>query len=412
MNRTILALIFSITILRAEGDLQVRGEFNPRFLLDWDREFIGIPYRLLRLDVNSSHEDVSGTIALDFEYRPRTNSVDLNLQEAYVMYNHGPGEFSVGKQIVVWGSADGNNPTDNVNPYNYYYMFLAGADRKIGKIMIREELYYQDFTLSLVASPFFAPDRLPINDPDLPLFSPPFDIFDSLIGTPETSLENSEFGARLHLGMPVGEVALSYFDAYDRKFLPEITMQMSPVPTLRVDRLTYYRNRVLGMETVGLWRDFALRMEGAYFFTEDLDGDKPFVRNNYVQYVGQVDWNAPGRTMLILQYLGMTSLGKEDDMDFIDKMPPGMGAVFCGFARSAVMAVAKKDLGDAPHKLEARALYDFDMEGYMLGGSIDLSPADAFYITLGINYFDGPSGSMFNALHHFSHLLLAGKYSF
>ena len=131
----------------------------------------------------------------------------------------------------------------------------------------------------------------------------------------------------------------------------------------------YPRTRVIGLEGIGLYGDFALRAEGAYFLTGDGEGNDPLVRNPYFQYVAQLDWNAPERTMVILQYLGMapTLLDDRDEEDTEEVLPVGMGALFCGFARSAVMAVVKKDIGDAPHQVEARALYDIDKDGYMAG---------------------------------------------
>ena len=43
---------------------------------------------------------------------------------------------SLGKQIISWGSASANSPTDIISPYNYYYLFSNGKEQKEGLISI------------------------------------------------------------------------------------------------------------------------------------------------------------------------------------------------------------------------------------------------------------------------------------
>jgi hypothetical protein len=299
-----------------------------------------------------------------------------------------------------------------------------GADRKIGNLMAREEIYIKDFTFTLVLTPFFTPARFPDED-DFPMFKRPQSIpmqtstqgtIDVAFGdetlTPKAKFRNSEVGIRGRLALSRIEIAASYFEGFDRQSSP--VFEFPPVQTPYFDYWTYYRTQVMGLELIGLYSDFALRTEGAYFLTEDREGEEPFIRNPYFQYVAQLDWNGPEQTMVILQYMGMMSTKIDDDAEkeAEDNLPVGMGAIFCSLARSGIMGVVKKDIGDAPHRLEMRALYDMDKKGYMIGGSFSFSPVDAFYLKLGINYFDGDEESVFNTMNSFSHVLVQGKYSF
>jgi len=43
---------------------------------------------------------------------------EIKLREAYVNAYMGPVDVRLGKQIVVWGRADGINPTNNITPQN------------------------------------------------------------------------------------------------------------------------------------------------------------------------------------------------------------------------------------------------------------------------------------------------------
>jgi hypothetical protein len=403
--KSIISVLLLTCITLAASDLSVSGQVAPQVMVSKEGDYIRLPYKLFQLDLGLSRENVALTAAIDLEYSQKLNSIDPKLNEAYLNFSHGFGELYLGKQVTTWGSADANNPTDNVNPFDYYYLFLEGADRKIGNVMLREEIFYKSLSVSLVLVPLFTPARLPINDPDLP-FIPAVPFYhESKVKKPAAEAKNTEYGIRARLSLSRFEVAASYFEGNDRQFAAPNPMDFT---------FAYPRTRVIGLEGIGLYGDFALRAEGAYFLTEDREGDELFVRNPYFQYVAQVDWNAPARTMCILQYLGMASTLLDDDTEkeTEDALPVGMGALFCGFAKSAVMAVVKKDIGDAPHQAEVRVLYDIDKEGYMTGGSFSFSPAAAFYLKAGINYFDGSKGSVFERLNGFTHLFLQAKYSF
>lgn len=426
MIRIILLLLLFLTICTpsASEDLSIKGQIAPQVMVNKDGDYIRLPHRLLNLELGLSRDEISMNSVFDLEYSSKDNSVSPGLRESFIDYTHSFGDLYLGKQIITWGSADANNPTDNINPYDYYYLMNEGADRRIGNLMAREEIYIKDFTFTLVLTPFFTPARLPDED-DFPIFKRPQSIsmqtpmlgkVDVPLGdetsTPKAELHNSEGGIRGRLALSQIEIAASYFEGFDRQ--PSPVFGFPSMQTPYFDYWTYYRTKVIGLELIGLYSNFALRTEGAYFLTEDTEGEEPFIRNPYFQYVAQLDWNGPEQTMVILQYMGMKSTKIDDDAEekAEDNLPVGMGTIFCSLARSGIMGIVKKDIGDAPHRLEMRALYDMDKKGYMIGGSFSFSPVDAFYVKLGVNYFDGDEESAFNTMNSFSHVLLQGKYSF
>ncbi|OGJ90969.1 MAG: hypothetical protein A2268_10025 [Candidatus Raymondbacteria bacterium RifOxyA12_full_50_37] len=434
-----VVIFMAACLVWAENNMALKGEIAPQVMISKNGNFIRLPYRLLTLEATTSRNAVSGALRFDCEHAPLTNDINFDIREAYAAWNHSLGELHVGKEIVAWGSADANNPTDNVNPFNYYYLMKEGVNRKVGKLMVREDLFYKDITFSLVVSPYFSPAIVPFDDPDMPIFSRPVSVaypikvplagidtivniaLNNLVVDPKNSVRNSEVGARARASFSAGEVSASFFEGFDRMYSPVLGLLALTIPPLPSSIIlpaqkyyTFHRTQVYGLEGVGLYQDWALRLEGAYFRTKDLDGVDPVIRNPYVQYVAQADWNAPARTSLIIQYLGMHSLKVDStaEEEAENRLPVGMGALFCGFAHSGIMAVARKEIGDAPHTIEARGLYDFDKGGYMAGGAISFSLAEAFFIKLSINYFNGDAGSIFHNMTDFSHLIIQGIYNF
>ena len=67
--------------------------------------------------------EVLSLLATALEHRNSPSESTLDIREAYFAYYPNWGEIKIGKQIHAWGAADGNNPTDNINAYDYYYLF-------------------------------------------------------------------------------------------------------------------------------------------------------------------------------------------------------------------------------------------------------------------------------------------------
>jgi hypothetical protein len=199
-----------------------------------------------------------------------------------------------------------------------------------------------------------------------------------------------------------------------------------PDPT-SLKSLEYYQTQVLGADVVTFFGDWALRAEGAYFLTEDTDGNDPMIRNPYLQYVLQVD-RADENSNIVFQYLGtyITQLDGDDILNPItgavvyteednekDNIPPKMGMPFGTIAQNAIMATASYDFADGRYTLQGQSLYEFDNEGYMVGGKLTIALEDAFDLELGLTYMDGKDGSMLATVGDaFSHFYFAMKYSF
>jgi len=103
------------------------------------------------------------------EYRWSGEDTQFDLREAYLVWYPSWGELKIGKQIHAWGAVDGNNPTDNLNPYDYYFMFLPGTERKIGTLSGSLKYYWNDWQLEAVVIPEHIPNRYPFGEEDFPI---------------------------------------------------------------------------------------------------------------------------------------------------------------------------------------------------------------------------------------------------
>ena len=61
------------------------------------------------------------------------------------------------------------NPTDNLNPINYYYIFSRGAERKEGVFSLAIDTFFGANKLAFVLIPDHHENLIPLNDSELPI---------------------------------------------------------------------------------------------------------------------------------------------------------------------------------------------------------------------------------------------------
>ena len=411
------------TATALSGQFEFHGQVNPLARLTVKQRYLSLPHRFITLEGERRGEAVSLYFSTALEYRLGSNEVLLDLREVYAEVSTGLGDFRFGKQIFAWGAADGNNPTDNVSPYDFYYLFLPGADRKLGNVAASANLYLGPVNLEVVVTPVFLPNRLPLNEPDFPIIvDAPFDPAQLPEIRPDTLLENTELGLRVRVPLNLMDISLSYFRGYDRMF----SLRTRPVfGTLVPDARIYHRTQVFGGDVVTFLGDWAVRIEGAYFLTEDRDGTDPLIRNPYLQYVLQLDRSGNLGTYMV-QYLG-TYITRIDGNDVTnpftgstvtegdnerDNLSPKMGMPFAAIAQNAVLASASFQFLDGRYEVRSNALYDLDHQGFMVGGGLTIALEEAFDLELGLTLLGGGKASRLYGIRDFSHLYAAMTYHF
>ena len=426
LRGTILLLAWAVAA-PLPGQIEFHGQVNPLVRLTVKQRYLSLPHRFVTLEGQRWGEAVSLYFSTALEYRLGSNDVMLDLREVYAEVATGLGDFRFGKQIFAWGAADGNNPTDNVSPYDFYYLFLPGTDRKLGNVAASANLYLGSVNLELVVTPVFQPNRLPLNEPDFPILDDaPFDIDLNKENRPTRELKNTELGIRVRLPLNLMDLSLSYFRGFDRMFTPYTTLLFGAGgPIIELDSLLYHPTQVFGGDVVTFLGDWALRAEGAYFLTKDRDGNDPLIRNPYLQYVLQLDRTGDQGTYLV-QYLG-TYISKIDDEQVFnpaaggfvseeeneqDHIPPKMGMPFAAIAQNAVLASASYQFLDGRYEVRGNALYDLDHGGFMVGGGLTIALEEAFDLELGLTLLGGGKESRLYGIRDFSHLYAAMTYHF
>jgi len=261
---------------------------------------------------------------------------NLEIREAYVQLNGFLTknlDLSIGRQRIVWGTADKLNPTDNLNPLDLEDILDFG--RRRGSDAINMNYYINnDFSLQGVFIPFFQPANMPVGifanalNPTMEL--PQGMVLKSFTDTvlmPKYNLGESSTAGFKFKGFAKGvDFSLSYVWGYDG--LPYSAKNtLTPVDltggTSIHSELSFIRTHIIGADIatsiagMGVWAEAAAFIpEKDIVMTNDLSAfypmspvpvtqDSLLLEKNkpYLKFVIGADYNFSDGSYINLQYL-------------------------------------------------------------------------------------------------------------
>lgn len=425
MRSAFLWLIFFPGLIL--GQFSISGNLHPSSIYRTsDLTHISLPFRMSELKVSYRGDNFDLIVNSAWENRWRGSEASFDLREAYLAWYPNWGEVKVGKQIIAWGAADGNNPTDNLNAYDYYYLFLPGADRKIGTLSGAVDIYRDNWQAEIVISPEHEINRLPFGEEDFPLAPP-------VQPTEYMKLDKPlEYGIRFQTTLGDVDWSLSYFRGHDRNFslmgfmIPDDNFP--PEFTYLIPEFGYRKTAVIGTDLVAFWGDLTIRAEGAFFRTTN-DNDKFTIvadqKADYLQYILQLEYPAPLDITVTGQLIGnhtLTVEGHTIDMTTQQVVPltkdlfnAGLGAPFAMFSKLAALGSASAVFYDDRLEVKGNLLLNLDEKGSMVGGSVAYSPWLNWKWELALFLISGDDKNpddVFSVLEDFSNIQVGLQYSF
>jgi len=348
------------------------------------------------------------------------------------------GEVKVGSMIHAWGAADANNPTDNPSPYDFYYMFLSGTDRKAANLGASVKAYLGNFETEFIYQPLHGPNRLPHGEPDFPIDIPPEPDEDDF-----AEMESEmELGARLQYAFGLGDVSASYFKGHDRMF----SLFAANFAGISLPDLVYgYRETdVLGFDFVLFPGNWTVRGEVANFTTknpytptgDDAEAWTVFqAEADYLQYVFQAEYLLANEMQIMAQIIGTSyrnvsgrslvmpsEAGQMPGVVLLDEdnFQAGMGTPFAMISDRVAMISTLANFFDSSLELRGMVLinleelegYDLTEQGLMANLGATYSIMEGLNLEAGLIYFYGEGDNQFSKMKDFSHLRLGLSYHF
>jgi len=339
---------------------------------------------------------------------------EFNIREAYVNMYKGNLDIRLGHQIVVWGRADGFNPTNNITPQNMLVRSTDEDDRREGNFLMRAFYYLNPVRFELIWVPQYTPSVLPIG-----LFPFPEYVVLGDAMNPDANLENGSIALKANLEISRLEGSVSYF----RGYMPMPGINLSNFELIDGGGFvvtvspTAYQMQVIGTDFSTSLGSFGIRGEAAYRIPIEDHVDEVYIPNPDVQWVLGVD-RSIGDFSVIAQYLGRYV------MDFEPFDPTGspfdelilknrMIASQLDKISHAVFARPSFALNHETASLECLAYYSVTTEEMILRPSLTMDVADALELRVGCEWYSGPENTLFGSIEEpLSALFVEFKASF
>ncbi|MDN5941156.1 MAG: hypothetical protein L0H94_04650 [Nitrospira sp.] len=229
---------------------------------------------------------------------------DMELRELYLSTQLGKAHFTLGKQQVVWGKADGLKLLDVVNPQNFREFILDNFDdSRIPLWTVNAELSLGKSNLQLLWIPDRTYHLLPESGATFAFTSPlvvpqaPPGVPVNLrsIERPNNFLMDSDIGMRLSTFWHGWDLTLNYF--YHYADFPVFFQSLSLTPRGAVVTVSprYERNHLLGGSFSNAFGDLTVRGEvvyntDRYVMTRNRDDRDGVIKSGETSYVLGLDW--------------------------------------------------------------------------------------------------------------------------
>ncbi len=390
------------------------------------------------VSAGSSYAVISA--AAEYNYRNPTRT-GFRLNEAYYRYSGEIWDISVGRQVIVWGQADGFKLTDVLSARDSSeFIAFSGDDARLPSDSIRLRFFHDLFTFEAIAVPFFTPNKLPrfgfedgakngLYYIDMP------DTYKTAIGsipvkytktesTKPKMFTDTEAAARFSFFLPGIDFSVSGFYGWDKNpryvksgYAKLNAMHLPEQAFLTINQ-EYYRIGMAGIDAAIPAGDVTIRLETAwvgerYFEPKNQNPIpgvpgaggipltfKPALRKHQLLMLAGIDWIKSSWT-LSAQYFEDLILNHKNDIE----RPMHKGFVS--------LNISKTFLRDTL-KLSASGVIDINYGSTSSTYSVSYAITDNINFALGGDvYTKGYDGKGdFAALHKISAVWLKGTFIF
>lgn len=358
------------------------------------------------LDLGHSLVEGSGTTSaeqyypLGFRYNIQDRvAAELDIKELYYENTFGDFALRLGKQIIVWGQADGTNPTDILNARHIGTRSGASADEsRMGLLGLDATYYLSDgkSKIEAVFIPYSVVNDLPLPVGRMQVASTVFN--DNMPAEkPGLSPSNFEGAFRGLFAIQDWTVSLSAFCILDRfpDYETSSTTQFAPFAVINTFTPVYKRIQAYGADWATSLGGFDFRGEGLLTITQDHAGTDLYTKNSNVSGLVQLSRSwldgllSTGLTWApryVINYKPWDSYGSTLN-DAAKQIYAQNGQGF-EFENSLGFRAEMKFLNETL-TLTGFGLYNFMAMDYLAQGSLGYNLADGLNLKTGVNLYGG-----------------------
>ena len=345
----------------------------------------------LKLDVVGNQY---GNAFAELRYRAsfdENDTEEFSLREGYVSLMFGQWDFRIGQQIIVWGRADGFNPTNNLTPTDFTVFSPDEDDKRLANFVARGVYHAYPVKIEFDWVPVYTASDLPFDNATLP---DGVEWTDE--GKPDQEWDNGAFGIKVDLEKPAFDGSLSYFNGYHK--LPGIR---SAISETEIGVYTQaYRTQVWGADFSTTIGRYGLRGEFAYSRPDEEPDALYSVPRRQFEYTVGLDWEWKDLS-LIVQYIGKHIIDFDPEDTLQDALTEEIilwnQMIFSQQEEWNHSVSVRPSIAFWHETLKAEllGLVNFSTEEVFLQPKATYEIADAFDISVGARLFYGPDDTLY-----------------
>lgn len=305
----------------------------------------------------------------------------VQLQEAYFNYQNDFLEIRAGRQIVVWGVADGLRVTDLISPVDYTeFMSSDYDDMRMAVDGFRIKYPGERMNAEIVYVPVPRYFQMPLGEdnpwrPNLPEKAG----LDFPEG-PDAKFKNGDFGTRVSFFLSNLDFSISALHTHNQS--PVSVVEPVSMDSVVIHGIHESMTMIGGDMSMPIG-EFVLRAEIAEYFGEALGyaSNLDYARKNTFNALGGIDWYAGDNWTFMVQYL------HKYIADYSHNLAAEKNSSEMTFRIS-------KELLNNTLKLSLYGVFDIDNLGYYGRASGDYSVTDQVMLSLGYDHFGGKRGQL------------------
>lgn len=397
MNKFVIIIFLLLGIVMA-ADKEFNGFVDTYHTMSFKNEQYNSSRTRMRGELYTYEGNASFFVSFNAINNNVTEASKVDLREIYLEYIGNNWDARLGKQIIVWGKADGLRITDIICPGDYSEFIARDFDDIRIPVEVAKLRYMHDVTtFELLWLPFFEPTILPGSDNPWGYsvnYSDNYVIEDAV--TPEKKLNNSEIAGKVSFYMSGFDFAMSYFHTWD----DNAVYQENSVGDSVYITPKYHRLDFVGLEMNKPLGDFVLRAETAVYQGKHLaTSSNDLMKKNLVKMMMGLDWYPGGDWTFSAQ------LSNDLILDYDDDLSNDQNEVI------STLNISRKLLRQT---LQISNMVYWGITGNDLYDrvSVDYAMNDNLHLLCGIDYFGGDDSGSFGYYKDNSQLWLKAKFSF
>lgn len=325
----------------------------------------------------------------------------FDIREAYINLNLGRFDIRAGEQIVLWGRADGFNPTNNITPQDFCVFSPEEDDKRTGNFVVKGVYNPYPFRIEVDWIPVYKSSLFPF------IGKPMGSGIDWKNENRSYRWKDQSIGIKIDMEKSSFDLSVSYYNGLYKT--PGIVYKQMPENILLMQEP--YRTHIVGADFSTSLGSYGLRGEFAWSIPDDSNNEIYSIPRRQLEYTLGIDrdWD---NFSLIVQYIGKYI----PDLDnTVSGNPMNMKLSYMNrilFAQHerwnhSVSVRPALSLLHETLRLELLGLCQFSTKEYFVQPKIRYDIADAVTFTIGGQLFYGPDDRLFGILGKTKNALFA-----